>query len=493
MDEQEGFIVTIKTSERVDFDRLGTRYNIDLFRHSAIFDEQKKQFIIDGFINLEQIGQLVRDGYIVEVKKYHVDRGLPASQIVNTSEWLKEAEKMVKKMEEAGKAEKGKAKRQKQSQRSFFTYDGGQTLPKFQYMPYEGFWQAFNLIHNALPQITTVFGIERTHEGRGAPGLKIHAGTRPNRRGVLFIGGMHARELVNPDILVSLAFDLLSVYKSFKTLRYGNKLFGNSLIKRIVNNFDIYIFPLANPDGRVHAQNVRSFWRMNRNPNGGHTCSICGLDGKGVDVNRNFDFLWNSGIHTSTDPCHCDQIYKGTSPFSEPDSRNIRSILDNSLIDSMVDVHSYRESVLYPWQIDENQTTDINMNFRNPAYDGRRGYRNDTYKEYIPQTDLNRYVALAKGVRDAINAVKGGQYKSEQGVMLYPASATSMDYAYSRKFVDPSKRKVMALALETGKAFNPIYPENGQPAPTDGKWGITKEISAGLIQFLSQRLTLWPI
>jgi hypothetical protein len=63
MKEQGGFIVSIKTSERVDFDRLSSKYIIDVFQHTATFDEEKKQFIIDRIINLEQIGQLVCDGY----------------------------------------------------------------------------------------------------------------------------------------------------------------------------------------------------------------------------------------------------------------------------------------------------------------------------------------------------------------------------------------------------------------------------------------------
>lgn len=65
MNEQGGFIVSIKTSERIDFDRLSGRYNIDVFQHSATFDEQKKQFIVDALLSLELIGQLVRDGYVL--------------------------------------------------------------------------------------------------------------------------------------------------------------------------------------------------------------------------------------------------------------------------------------------------------------------------------------------------------------------------------------------------------------------------------------------
>jgi hypothetical protein len=111
MNEQGGFIVSIKTSERIDFDRLSSRYNFDLFQHSTTFDEEKKQFIVDALVNLEQIGQLVRDGYVVEVKAYHIHRGLQASEIVDTTKWEKEF--AVRFKEEKGKAKKGKAKKGK--------------------------------------------------------------------------------------------------------------------------------------------------------------------------------------------------------------------------------------------------------------------------------------------------------------------------------------------------------------------------------------------
>ena len=155
----------------------------------------------------------------------------------------------------------------------------------------------------------------------------------------------------------------------------------------------------------------------------------------------------------------------------------------------MVDVHSHAERVLYPWQIDENQVTDSTMNFRNPAYDGQRGHTGDMYNEYIPQNDLHDYLVVTGKVADSINSVRGGVYRAQQGPYspIYPASATSMDYAYSRNFIDSKKTKIFAIAFETAKWFNPVTPETGETAPQDEKWQVTKEISAGLIEFLFQR------
>ena len=49
---------------------------------------------------------------------------------------------------------------------------------------------------------------EPSVEGRTCRALKIAAGTGGNRRAVLFLGGVHAREIVNPDLLIRFAFDL---------------------------------------------------------------------------------------------------------------------------------------------------------------------------------------------------------------------------------------------------------------------------------------------
>jgi murein tripeptide amidase MpaA len=370
-------------------------------------------------------------------------------------------------------------------------FEGGESLPQMEYFTHNDLSVPICTEFDRLfPGIAHFDIVDVSHEGRIIWVIKISGGSG-RTHGVLFLGGLHARELINPDALVSLGFDLCYAYKYRKGIKYGGKSYSSSIIQDIISRLDIYIMPLVNPDGREHVFDHWDLWRMNRNPNGRLTCpsnpGCPELDGKGVDINRNFDFLWKSGIHTTPDPCECRQIYKGNSPFSEPESRSVQRLLDqNPHIDSMVDVHSYVQRVLYPWQIDENQVTDINMNFHNPAYDGRRGFRGDSYKEYIPQNELNRYQFVAGKVADSINAVRDGEYRAIQGPTfpLYPASATSMDYAISRSIVNEKNTRIFALAFETAKSFNPLDPENGEPK--DDKWQITKEICAGLIEFMYQ-------
>ena len=207
---------------------------------------------------------------------------------------------------------------------------------------------------------------EASIEGRTIHAVKIASG-RGERNGVLFTGGVHARELINPDLLVSLALRLCQAYTSGSGLSFGPKSYSNAQVQLIVDSLDVFFFPLVNPDGRVWVQSPAGdeMWRKNRNPNPGEPCM-------GVDVNRNFEFLWRSGIGTSPDSC--SNVFKGGEAFSEPETRNVRSMLDDyPNIGYFVDVHSYSELILYPWGDDDNQTMDPSQNFQNPAYDGRRG------------------------------------------------------------------------------------------------------------------------
>ncbi len=257
--------------------------------------------------------------------------------------------------------------------------------------------------------------------------LKLAGGEGGARRGVLLLAGVHARELINPDLLVWFALRLCQAYTANSGLTFGARTYEAETIQLLVNGLDLFFLPLVNPDGRAFVQSPTGYamWRKNRNPNPGMPCM-------GVDLNRNFDFLWSSGIGTS--PNSCSDIFKGHGAFSEPETRNVRYLLDTyPNIGYFADVHSYSELLLYPWGDDDNQTIDPTMNFQNPAYDGQRGTPGDSlYREYIPQSDLDWYVSTGNRVRDAIAAVRGRTYTVQQGVGLYPTTGTSEDYVYTR-------------------------------------------------------------
>ena len=154
----------------------------------------------------------------------------------------------------------------------------------------------------------------------------------------------------------------------------------------------------------------------------------------GVDLNRNYKFLWSSGIGTSSSPA--TEIYKGKQPSSEPEIRNVIHLINSyQNINCVMDAHSYSELTLYPWGDDENQTEDPDMNFKNPSYDGYRGHPEDSiHQEYIHKKDLEWYQATGNRIRDAIAAVRGTVYEVQPSMKLYPTSATCHDFIYSLRY-----------------------------------------------------------
>jgi murein tripeptide amidase MpaA len=151
--------------------------------------------------------------------------------------------------------------------------------------------------------------------------------------------------------------------------------------------------------------------------------------------------------------------YKGAAPFSEPETRNVRYLLNRfPTIQYYLDIHSYSGLILYPWGDDDNQSSHLDQNFRNPAFDGQRG-KPGGYGEFMAGADQHRLVDLANHMSAALTAVRGTRYTVQQSVGLYPTSGTSDDYVFSRHLVDPRKRKVHPFTIEFGTEFIPPFAE----------------------------------
>ena len=337
---------------------------------------------------------------------------------------------------------------------------------------------ALQNLASAYPAITDLITCPHvSHEGRQIHALRIGVESDSDADGVLLLGGVHAREWVPPDALVSLAADLLEAYQSGTGLGYGGKAFHAHEVRQVVETLNLFICACVNPDGRHYSQNSDPQWRKNRRPHpSGGNCV-------GVDINRNFDFLWdhltkfasNSGVNTASDPCNSN-VYRGPSPASEPETRNVGWLLDRyPRIRWHIDVHSAVPVILHSWGDDQNQTTDSNRTFLNSSFDAVRGRANDAdYAEFISQDDLGIIQTLSNLTNDAVSAVRGDNYGVEPAFGLYPTSGASDDYAFSRHFADPSKTKIYGFTIECGHSFQPAWSEAEQ---------VIREVSSGLIAF----------
>lgn len=321
---------------------------------------------------------------------------------------------------------------------------------------------------------------EPTFEGRTCHALRIGVHTLVPKPAVVLIGGAHAREWGSCEILVNLAADLLHGHAGGTGLAYGGTSFTSAQVRTIMEELDVVIFPLVNPDGRHYSQTVDPMWRRNRNPaqSGGDPAAI------GVDLNRNYDHLFDfktafhpdAPVRVSDDPSDPDQVYQGPRPFSEPETRNVRALLDgHPRTRWFVDVHSYTQNMLYVWGDDQNQSLDPAKTFHNRDFDHKRGLRDDLlYAEFLAKTDADDSAVLAEQFCKALKGVRGKVYTPKSAFDLYPTCGTSDDYAYARHILNPSSERILAFTVEWGKSFHPPWAEMKK---------IVLDVDAGLVQF----------
>jgi Zinc carboxypeptidase len=353
------------------------------------------------------------------------------------------------------------------------------------------------------PDVCAVEGLpHRTHEGREVTLLRVGTGSTAT---VVVLGGVHAREWAPPDALLSLAEGLVGAYsrngpmeyaewiddEAPTPITYGAWSVSAADVKRIVEGVTLALVPLVNPDGRdftlAGTDDLHYMWRKNRRPPpAGHTGPWCA----GVDLNRNFDIAWDferyynaaaaAEVQSSNDACD-PQIYVGPAAASEPETRNVQSVVTQLRPSHFMDVHSYGRTILFPWGMDDDQSREPTQNFHNPDWDrtgphrGRDGV-GGSYGEYLPSESAVGHTAIGRRMRDAIRDQAGPDptarrrsiYSVKQALGLYPTTGTSDDYCAGLMMLDRSRPPISAFCLECGI-------DQAPDDPTDNEGGFHPE------------------
>lgn len=163
-----------------------------------------------------------------------------------------------------------------------------------------------------------------THEGRSIFALKVsdNVASDEDEPAIVVAAQHHARELNTPHMVIGAMQRVLAGYAS------------DPQLQALVDGHEIYFVPMANPDGVNHVWTVDQWWRKNRRNNGGSY---------GVDLNRNFPFLWGL-CGASSNPS--SSIYKGPSPGSEPEVVTMRNLIARLRPEIYIDFHSSGREVL---------------------------------------------------------------------------------------------------------------------------------------------------
>ena len=237
-----------------------------------------------------------------------------------------------------------------------------------------------------------------------------------NEPQVLYTALTHAREPQGMMTIMYYMYYLLERYNIDPEVTY------------LINNREIYFIPVVNPDGyeynRTTNPNGGGLWRKNRRDNGGGIF--------GVDLNRNFGPFeyWNHpNGGSSTSPS--SETYRGTAPFSEPETATLRDFVISKKIRACLNYHTYSNLLIYPYGALQRETPDSAI-FREFARD---------------MTAFNGYV-----------------YGTDIQTVGYNTRGNSDDYMYDG---DPItlRPKIFAMTPEVGSSSDGFWPPQSRIYP----------------------------
>ncbi|KAI8581435.1 hypothetical protein K450DRAFT_233083 [Umbelopsis ramanniana AG] len=149
---------------------------------------------------------------------------------------------------------------------------------------------------------------------------------------IVINGGQHGREWISPAVVSYMMAAMLDSYDSDKTTH------------RLLKYFKWTFIPVLNVDGYEYSQTNDRMWRKTRQSFENSKCI-------GVDLNRNWDFEWESRPGYDSNPC--SETYVGTYPFSAPESQALASyIASRKRVISYLDLHSFSQMWMTPYGSD---------------------------------------------------------------------------------------------------------------------------------------------
>ena len=328
------------------------------------------------------------------------------------------------------------------------------------------------------PKLVKGFEMARPSlDGRTIRGVEIGSDvTKPasGRPTFLLMGVHHAREWPSGELAMEFAIDLAK--------NYGK----DARITRLLDRARVVVVPVINPDGFVFSRRdgeivdfrflndtgldplggqtsilttpLRTYTRKNcrlvdgvDNPDGSCEANLMtpGGFGLGVDLNRNYGGLWGGPGAAATLPSPdgdrvaglVDPTYRGAAPFSEPETQNVRDLVQSRQVTMMISNHTFSNLVLRP-------------NGVNPETIGPDGF---------PVGNAPDEAAL-KRLGAKMTAENG--YQNIHGWELYDTTGTTEDYTYNAT-------AGFGYTFEIGaNEFHPPYPQVvAEYVGTDGRGG----------------------
>ncbi|MHA7814330.1 MAG: M14 family zinc carboxypeptidase [Phycisphaerales bacterium] len=243
-------------------------------------------------------------------------------------------------------------------------------------------------IETLRADLATVDVVGQTWEGRDMFSVTISGpdsaeNPREERPALFIFSTVHAREWIAPMTTSYIASRLASDYDT------------DPHVKMLLDNARVVIVPVGNPDGYLYTWSNERYWRNTRRDNGDGTF--------GVNINRNWAYQWG---YEGASPNTSNTNYRGTHPFSEPETRALRDIalgLGDKLV-AHIDYHSYSQLVMWPF-----------------------GYASHVV---TPEPWESALEHIGTCMSNEIMDSTGAFYVPQQSVNLYPAAGNSQDWFF---------------------------------------------------------------
>ena len=203
---------------------------------------------------------------------------------------------------------------------------GVSSLVDSQYFSPSEIEQELLKISKTYPHLTKMVSIGKSFEGRDIWALKISDNPMNDEKeepSVLFNSMHHAREVMTPEIGIDIARFLTENYEE------------DSKVKHWVDSNVIWVVPMLNVDGNAKVWSGRSMWRKNT------------AYGHGVDINRNYPYMWGSCRGSSG--ATWSDTYRGPSAGSEKEVHALMNLVKEARPVFDLSYHSYSELIIYPF------------------------------------------------------------------------------------------------------------------------------------------------
>ena len=201
------------------------------------------------------------------------------------------------------------------------------------YFTYWEMQDSVSVLAAAHPEICTLFSIGQSHQGRQIWCLKIsdNAVVEEDEPACFFNGSIHGNEPMGTSIVMAFAEEILSGYGY------------DSVSTWLVDNREIYLVPILNPDGSVFCSDsagANIYWRKNRR--------VVQTPYVGVDPSRNHGYKWGyDDIGSSPNPWN--HAFRGPYPWSDAEAAAARDLEAAHWFRTQQDFHCFGGYNAYPW------------------------------------------------------------------------------------------------------------------------------------------------